>query len=62
MIIVGCDYHPGVQQIAWVDTETGEFQETRLQHREPAEKYYRELAMLDLFCACWWRISPGIKS
>ena len=45
MIIIGCDYHPGVQQIAFVDSETGEFQETRLQHREQAEKFYRELAM-----------------
>ena len=45
MIIIGCDYHPGVQQIAFVDTETGEFQETRLQHREPAEQFYRELAL-----------------
>src|SRR5215467_13995527 len=45
MIIIGCDYHPGVQQIAWVDTETGEFQETRLQHREPAEQFYRQLAI-----------------
>ena len=40
---MGCDYHPGGQQIALVDSETGEFQETRLQHREPAEKFYREL-------------------
>ena len=24
MIIIGCDYHPGFQQIAFVDTETGE--------------------------------------
>jgi hypothetical protein len=23
MIIVGCDYHPSFQQIAFVDTETG---------------------------------------
>ena len=45
MIIIGCDYHPGVQQIAWVDTETGELQEARLQHREPAEQFYREFAM-----------------
>jgi transposase len=44
MIIIGCDYHPGFQQIAFVDTETGELQETRLQHREQAEKFYRELA------------------
>jgi transposase len=44
MMIIGCDYHPGFQQIAWVDTETGDLQERRLGHREEAEKYYRELA------------------
>ena len=44
MRIIGCDYHPGFQQIALVDTETGELQERRLQHREEAEKFYRELA------------------
>ena len=36
--------HPGFQQIAYVDSETGELQERRLQHREEAEKFYRELA------------------
>jgi len=44
MIIIGCDYHPGFQQIAYVDTETGELQERALQHREEAEKFYRERA------------------
>jgi transposase len=44
MIIIGSDYHPAFQQIAFVDTETGEVQERRLQHREEAEKFYRELA------------------
>jgi len=44
MIIIGLDYHPGFQQIAFVDTETGELQERRLQHREEAEKFYRDLA------------------
>jgi transposase len=44
MIIIGCDYHPGFQQIAFVDTETGELQERRLEHREEAEKFYRDLA------------------
>jgi transposase len=43
MRIIGCDYHPGFQQIAFVDTETGELQERRLQHREEAEKFYHEL-------------------
>src|SRR6202008_2474602 len=44
MIIIGADYHPGFQQIAFVDTDTGEFQERQLQHPEEAEKFYRELA------------------
>jgi transposase len=43
MIIIGCDYHPGFQQIAFVDTETGECGERRLEHREEAEKFYRDL-------------------
>ena len=29
MLIIGCDYHPSVQQIAWVDRETGECGELR---------------------------------
>jgi len=44
MRIIGCDYHPGFQQIAFVDTETGDCGERRLQHREEAEKFYRDLA------------------
>ena len=44
MIIIGADYHPGFQQIAFVDTDTGEFQERRLEHREEAERFYRDLA------------------
>jgi hypothetical protein len=43
MIIIGADYHPGFQQIAFVDIETGELQERRLGHREEAEKFYRDL-------------------
>ena len=45
MIIIGCDYHPGFQQIAYVDTETGDCGERRLSHREEAEKFYRDLAV-----------------
>ena len=44
MIIVGCDYHPSFQQIAFVDTETGELKEQRVAHREEAEQFYRALA------------------
>lgn len=44
MLIIGCDYHPSVQQIAFVDSETGECQEQRLNHSDgEAEKFYREL-------------------
>jgi transposase len=44
MLIIGCDYHPSFQQIAFVDTDTGELLERRLEHREEAEKFYRNLA------------------
>src|ERR1700681_2249103 len=44
MIIIGVDFHPEFQQIASVDTDTGEFQEKRLGHREDAEAFYRALA------------------
>src|SRR5580658_5945216 len=44
MIIIGVDFHPEFQQMASVDTDTGEFQEKRLAHREEAEKFYRALA------------------
>lgn len=44
MLIVGCDYHPSVQQIAFVDTETGDYGEQRLKHSDgEAEKFYRDL-------------------
>ena len=44
MLIIGCDYHPSVQQIAWADTETGECGEKRLMHSNgEAERFYREL-------------------
>ncbi len=44
MIIIGVDFHPEFQQIALVDTDSGEFQEGRLGHPEEAEKFYRALA------------------
>ena len=44
MWIIGVDYHPSVQQIAWVDTDTGEIEEQRLKHSGgEAERFYREL-------------------
>ena len=32
MLIIGCDFHSRFQQIAMVDTETGELVERRLEH------------------------------
>jgi len=43
MLIIGCDYHPGFQPIALVDTDTGELGEQRLVHREEAEGFYGKL-------------------
>ena len=44
MKIVGCDFHPSYQQIAVLDTETGEVQEKKLMHGSgEAERFYREL-------------------
>src|SRR5713226_6061676 len=43
MIIIGVDFHPEFQQIASVDTDTGEFQEKRLAHPGEAEEFYRAL-------------------
>ena len=46
MIIIGVDYHPSDQYIAFVDTETGEYGERQLNHSAgEAEKFYRELAV-----------------
>ena len=43
MLIIGCDYHPSFQQIAFVDTDTGDLSERRLLHRAEAEQFYRQL-------------------
>ena len=43
MLIIGCDYHPGFQQIAFFDTDTGELAERRLAHSDEAEQFYRDL-------------------
>lgn len=45
MLIIGCDYHPSFQQIAWMDTETGEVEERKLMHADgEAERFYRQLS------------------
>jgi transposase len=45
VLIIGVDYHPSDQYIAFTNTETGEHGERRLNHSDgEAEKFYRELA------------------
>jgi len=41
MIMVGCDYHPSFQHIAFVDTETGEVKEQRLRGRRSSTVLWR---------------------
>src|ERR1700720_2824385 len=44
MMIIGVDYHPSFQQIAFFDQETGECDERRLNHDDgEAERFYRDL-------------------
>src|SRR5277367_2795568 len=44
MMIIGVDYHPSFQQIAFFIEETGECGERRLNHEDgDAERFYREL-------------------
>ena len=44
MLIIGVDYHPSFQQIAFMDQGTGECGEQRLSHSEgEAERFYRNL-------------------
>jgi transposase len=44
MTIVGCDFHPSWQQVAVLDTETGEIAEHKLVNGEgEAERFYRRL-------------------
>ena len=45
MVLIGCDFHPSWQQVCWVDTETGEMQESKLVHAAgEAEKFYRKFS------------------
>ena len=44
MLIVGCDFHPSWQQVAWLDTETGETGEQKLVHATgEAKQFYERL-------------------
>jgi transposase len=43
MLIIGCDFHPGFQQLAIFDNETGEISYRRLQHPQEAREFYASL-------------------
>jgi len=44
--MIGVDYHPSFQQIAFLVEETGEYNERRLNHSDgEAEKFYRDLQL-----------------
>ena len=44
MRIIGCDFHPSWQQVAWLDAETGETGECKLVNGDgEAERFYRSL-------------------
>ena len=42
-MIIGCDFHPRMQQIAFLDKDTGECGERRLNHPQEAVEFYRSL-------------------
>ncbi len=44
MMIIGCDFHPSWQQVAWLDSETGETGEQKLVHVSgDAKTFYAQL-------------------
>jgi transposase len=44
MMIIGCDFHPSWQQIAWLDTETGETGQQKLVHAsDDAKRFYEQV-------------------
>ena len=52
MLIIGLDYHPSIQQIAFLDLESGETGERQLNHSGgEVEQFYRELINKESVCA-----------
>ena len=43
MLIIGCDFHPGFQQLAIFDNRTGEIREKRVQNPEEARTFYASI-------------------
>ena len=56
MLIIGVDYHPSFQQISFLDQETGECDDRRLNHSDgEAERFYKRLKQNGSACAWDWR-------
>ena len=62
MRIIGCDYHPSREQVAWLDTETGETGQQLLGHASgEAEQFYAQLPVpaligLEATGNCHWLV------
>ena len=51
---MGVDYHPSFQQVAFVDQDTGECGERRLNHSDgEAEKFHRDLSIRGIRVRVW---------
>ena len=62
MIIIGIDYHPSFQEIAFMDQETGEYGEQQLNHSDgEAENSTRTEAARSQRTRWGWR-PPGIHA
>ena len=57
MMIIGVDYHPSFQAIAFLMEETGECGEQELNHSDgQAEKFYRDLKQRGISVRIGWRL------
>ncbi|MGD9714020.1 MAG: IS110 family transposase [Thermomicrobiales bacterium] len=60
MMIIGCDFHPGWEQVCWLDPETGESEQQKLSHSDgQAQRFYaglKEPALIGLEATgnCHW--------
>jgi hypothetical protein len=61
-LIVGCDFHRRYQQIAMMDTETGELVERRLEHENgEARAFFASLASVRLALGYRFPIQPRAR-
>ena len=67
MVLIGCDFHPGWQQVSWLVQETGEVGDQKLVHEAGAvEKFYRQFAAgsrigIEATGNCQWFLELMVK-